>query len=321
MNEHSKITKVEEIINELGSMQGKGTVVSIAERKTDSTVVFTISKGTKSGALKNGISPEEAVSFISKITNRKGLIRQRAVDLHRAVNDKNLESAYKHFSHGISTICVMTEQDVFREFLEFISKKTGETKVFDSAALTALHVALSPASKAESSKDQKGRADLLQRLYGVVSQNVIDAIRALGYNDAEFLASAKKHHFVHYPDSGKYRLSKGSGAEAFEKLKSTKARAVNIGDITFSPIEPHLVTYNVEEPADPESSRRQQSEFAIGHTARRGERAEDLELKAAKEFLRTKGFNDTVLARLSIANIKDQARELNWTYVPPAHAE
>jgi hypothetical protein len=320
-----KVTSVTEVLIGLKKLQDKGEKVSIVENTTEKTITFNISvgfAGTRPGVVKNGISAAEAVAFVTTITGTKNVIRQAAVGVHHALNEKNLQEAYNEVIKGVSTMKVKTPQEVHAMLIEFISVQLGETKTFNSEALNELFLALNKdIKKSDLSNHQAERADLLLHLYGVISQGLIATIASLGYNPTTFQEAAKNHHFVHYTAQGKYRLAKNSGEEGFKSLQKSKTSSalVNDGTITFDKHTPHLVFNSTPARATPASAG-ERHDFVINVRSGPGPRPEDLELKSAREFLADNHFRPETLKKMNRDEIKEQAKGMGWVFVPAAGA-
>jgi hypothetical protein len=318
-----KIAALDGVLAGLGKLQDRGEKVSITEQKTGQTVLFRLSvgfAGTGSGVVKNGISAAEAVAFLAVVSRRKNMIRQAAIGVHHALNEENLREAYDEVIKGISIMNLKTPQEVHAMLVEHVSVQLGEKKLFNSEALNELFLALNKdIKKTEISNYQSERAELLLRLYGIIPRELIATIESLGYDPAAFQEAARNHHFVHYTRQHRYRLAKNSGEMAFENLKSKMAAFVNDGTITFNKRTPHLVFNSTPAPTA-SAAVGEKPGFVINARSGPGPRAENPELKSAREFLENNHFRPETLKKMNRDEIKEQAKGMGWAFVPAAAA-
>jgi len=281
------------------------TKVSIVESKKGKAVTFDFYFGKKNGALKENISIEEAVSFLSVVSGNRHLIRQRAVNVHRAFTEANVRQCYDEVVAGIKLATGKSDDQVHQMFIEELKREMGDVKTFDSAALTELTADMTGKKKGEISP--RDRVGVLGELYrNPVQSNIKQMIAQMGYSVDDFIRDARNHHFVHYinrtdknPD-GEWKLVSGTVGEALSAKRNLKA----IQDGEIEKLN-DFVLKDTRRVAPKTAA----SSVIIGvHTA--SQRGPDTEYEAAVAELKAKGYSDSFIDSLSHKNAKELAEKL-----------
>jgi hypothetical protein len=285
----------------------KDPIVSITETKKPSpsgktlTIEYAAYDSLRHGAAFTG-TPTEALSFIQAKSGKK-LVQQRVVGAHHAFTEKNIEECFMKMINSIGFDKGAKEDDVYAEFIEFIGTKTGETKKFDTDALTNLLAVVSGVTKTVAKNNTAGRVRLLKSLHLNPSE-LRNHIERIGYDYDSFVHDAQDHFFIHYAARNVHQLRSGKASEYVEKNKSPA--------IVFDPSNAHIVTNN-----NPTTSKKQSAYIMVNGAA--STKRTDKEYLSALTFMAAwfkRSEEDTEKLGMTHTAIKDLASSYGWVYVP-----